>query len=818
MHLKHLTGLHSLVRGAALAAVLALSTIHSPELSAQAPAQSEKMLVGAHWTTKAGADTLLALTNPKGFQGTLRLVLYADNGNKIAEKEFDYGSINQMSFSLGSLAGPGRSGYLKLHCPSDVSILPAQLLVLDGPGTPVNALVAEGLIGHNARNRHAIVPPYGGRQLNFVSLVNVGEEVESGTLRVDGPGAGAVHWRLAPGHARTISLPSDSTFNSPALITLDTESDDPRIVFSGISRSMEKGSAALNFHSVKLAGTGEISGFYYGSDSALVLANLSGRAAPLALKAIDGTGAVRESEAELPAGVASVLPFRELLGLPAGDRGSISVAFAPDLTVFGDVVNMDTDMTVNRMKDTAKETFTAYSFPVHIGPDLETVIRLFNPNDRGAIVCVFLVFGEHRYSHALKWLEARQFAEVDVKALRDDRTPDEFGNALPEDATDGQAIVVFHDESRHKLVANAFLSDTRTGATAVFGCNVCPPEDVGIDLMPNTISGTVGSQQSVSVMAFFSYGLPKWVTGSCQYTSYDTAVASKPSSSNGFKVGFVGPGTTILEADFFGCRRYSEFYNYEEGIECQCVETVTEQDLSLVNSKPKITSVSLSTLKFGTNSNVVLTGTGFKSNSTITVSGTGVTATVNSATTTSITATFTVASSATAGSRTMTVTSAAQTSAPFGISVIQPHHLVVVSDNQAVITGGCTPPALAPIARVITLRAVDSAGAPVGVIDMAEHYNSLTTNTCGNGQPSPSGCGPTNSNSEEQDGISVNCNTTGGSCGYTINWSWQWCGPGTQRTTLGTLSGVVHHNAITVNGQTMPPSTNRIPAGTAIFP
>lgn len=58
----------------------------------------------------------------------------------------------------------------------------------------------------------------------------------------------------------------------------------------------------------------------------------------------------------------------------------------------------------------------------------------------------------------------------------------------------------------------------------------------------------------------------------------------------------------------------------------------------------------------------------------------------------------------------------------------------------------------------------------------------------------------------------------GGTSGYNINWTWRWCGPGSEKTSLGSLDGIVRHHLISVNGYTLPSSNPRIPPGTAIYP
>ncbi|MDQ1640408.1 MAG: hypothetical protein QOF62_3747 [Pyrinomonadaceae bacterium] len=130
-----------------------------------------------------------------------------------------------------------------------------------------------------------------------------------------------------------------------------------------------------------------------------------------------------------------------------------------------------------------------------------------------------------------------------------------------------------------------------------------------------------------------------------------------------------------------------------------------------------------------------------------------------------------------------------------------PDHLHVVSDNTGVVAG-CT----SVTSRQIKFKVVDSNGKNTGATPMQEYFSSLSTNTCrsdGAG-PTPDSCAPTDSKGQFTDNITVNCNSVGGSCGYTITDQWQWCASGQTPATVGTLTETVHNNAITVNGVTTP--------------
>jgi len=101
---------------------------------------------------------------------------------------------------------------------------------------------------------------------------------------------------------------------------------------------------------------------------------------------------------------------------------------------------------------------------------------------------------------------------------------------------------------------------------------------------------------------------------------------------------------------------------------------------------------------------------------------------------------------------------------------------------------------------------------PVGNVVVEERFDSVTTNTCGNGQPQASSCAPTDNSATFIDSISPGCGSANGpaNCGYDINWKWYWCGNG---QTLASLTAQVRRDSVTLNGR-----STAWPAGTAFRP
>jgi hypothetical protein len=92
---------------------------------------------------------------------------------------------------------------------------------------------------------------------------------------------------------------------------------------------------------------------------------------------------------------------------------------------------------------------------------------------------------------------------------------------------------------------------------------------------------------------------------------------------------------------------------------------------------------------------------------------------------------------------------------------------------------------------------------PVGHVFEMEQFDSVTTNTCGNGQPPPTDCTSSDSNGTFIDTITVNCLGRLGppDCGYDITYGWYWCGSGSQGIVkLASLNAEVRRDSVKLNG------------------
>jgi hypothetical protein len=150
-----------------------------------------------------------------------------------------------------------------------------------------------------------------------------------------------------------------------------------------------------------------------------------------------------------------------------------------------------------------------------------------------------------------------------------------------------------------------------------------------------------------------------------------------------------------------------------------------------------------------------------------------------------------------------------------------PDHLVVVEEQQGFTTqlpggGTCPNPYFLRQVRFRFVSSDANGALPVGDVVVEERFDSVTTNTCGNGQPQAASCAPTVNNGTFLETISPGCGSASGpeNSGYDINWKWCWCGNGTTGVqTLASLTAQVRKGSVTLNGR-----STAWPAGTAFRP
>jgi hypothetical protein len=145
-----------------------------------------------------------------------------------------------------------------------------------------------------------------------------------------------------------------------------------------------------------------------------------------------------------------------------------------------------------------------------------------------------------------------------------------------------------------------------------------------------------------------------------------------------------------------------------------------------------------------------------------------------------------------------------------------PHHVRVVQD-QAGYPQSC--PSTGVYLRQIQVQVVDANNSNVTKgLSVAESYSNLSSNSCGNGSPSPSSCAAADSGGKFLDSMAVTSNLCNSSiqqssgCGFTLTSTWSICS-GTTHNAIWTSSRETRSNNVKVNG-----SSSVYSSGTYLYP
>ncbi len=278
-----------------------------------------------------------------------------------------------------------------------------------------------------------------------------------------------------------------------------------------------------------------------------------------------------------------LVDLREHLGpLEVNGAGLELVSASPD-ALLAELVSIDRMRSLaieSRPKDPASEGHPGFSFPWRIDGGYNTQLNIMNPSEKEADYCVFLFFEGQNYTYTGKRLKAGEVLQIDIKRLRDERVPDEFGRVIPGEATQGQAKLMVHGSAK-KLLGEALIFSETEGVSHTLGCQACPPNATRLDVMPNSITGQVGESKSISAFLFFNDGSFKDVSAQAFYNSSNSFVADVVVDSflNAAFVRLKWPGTASIDACMVACKSW----NYNIAVnDCECLreESVCDSNSS----------------------------------------------------------------------------------------------------------------------------------------------------------------------------------------------------------------------------------------------
>jgi hypothetical protein len=438
----------------------------------------------------------------------------------------------------------------------------------------------------------------------------------------------------------------------------------------------------------------------------------------------------------------------------------------------------------------------------------DTMITLWNPADEAQdfVFTLFFTGGSYKYPVSLAPRATRNF---NISEIIHSQVPDVDGNVIPPTVHEGNAqIAGARDESEHILIGMAAGTYNVQKATCGYYCLTCDGFTGGYAVFDPFAVGVGATTQEHHIL--------HRNTGS----TYDASSVSNWSSSNNSIASVANPGNVngVSVGTFTVTAVTTEDEPIYDPYHCNpdptCLPPREFSSTGGGTTTPLITSIDPNPVMIGsTNQTVTIEGSGFGTSPTVNLPS-GLTSGGQGSTDTKIVLTgVSVANSATVGNTNVTVTADGQTSPPATLTVDGPYQMVVQSDVLGKCTGCQT-----TVLRTVTYQVQNFSGTLANTTWVGENV-SLSGWSCTQSNPG-SQTAPCSANfmtnsagvfSDQWSLASDGYTPTG--CGQNVTDHWQWCAHSPAQT-LGTLTGYVHTNAISINGVVSPP--NSMPPGTVI--
>jgi IPT/TIG domain len=343
------------------------------------------------------------------------------------------------------------------------------------------------------------------------------------------------------------------------------------------------------------------------------------------------------------------------------------------------------------------------------------------------------------------------------------------------------------------------LVTDKTYGHAAYGCGSCCGYDAVV-LDPDPFGGPPGIDNDDYIYANDTCaGDQEDVTGDgYDWASSDTTIATLPNRT--------------LHTVAVGSATGSTLVQLQRANPPHCGLTVFGPTQPVSVQKPTITSFDPNPIMIGvSNTTLTINGSGFGTDPTVHLPS-GITSTGQGSTNSQIVLQgVSVALSTTVGNDNVTVTAGSQTSAPAALTVDGPYHMIVQSDITKACSG-CT----TTVERDVTYQIQNFSGSNAGTTPMCETPTFSGWNcTQGESHRYDACSSPvaTNSGGVFTDTWSMSSDAyTPAGCGFNIVDHWDWASHSPVQD-LGTLTGFVHTNTVSINGVVSP---NKIPAGTVI--
>jgi len=440
----------------------------------------------------------------------------------------------------------------------------------------------------------------------------------------------------------------------------------------------------------------------------------------------------------------------------------------------------------------------------------DTMVTLWNPADEEQDFVFTLFFSGGHYNLPIH-LSPRATRMFNLSELVQNQVPDAEGNIIPASVHEGSGRLSGPlGESQHILISiDEGIYNVRK-ATCHYGCNTCHGAvfNPAPWIVDNQWAVPVGSNNhQLTFYDQWDSGVQHNLTKGSTWNSSDTNVAT---ASLGL-VSAKASGSVIIDS-IDNVEPWSGQSCGSPPAACPVDEGVDGGGGSSGAVTPNITSLDPDIAMIGSNGvQITINGTGFGTSPTVNLPS-GFSSTGQGDQDTKIVITVNIAFTATVGNNSITVTASGQKSNSATFVVNGPYHMIVEGDVTDKCSGCST-----TVRRRVTYQIQNFDGTNAGATWMGEDFNDGSSSCTPNTQPTSAPCSAnfqTPSNGLFTDGWSMNSDSyTPPGCGVTVNYDhWQWCQHSPPQT-LGTLTGYIHTDKISINGVVSP---NAMTTGTIV--
>ncbi len=554
------------------------------------------------WTSKDGLSTTLLINNPIAQSQPLDITVLDHRNRLLAERTLVVGPTGSLSVEMSELVRSRNYGYVQISFPGAICMLPVQAVV-SGQKSSWSFDFRDGrALRSGTAALRALAPSLGKSSKHdkeYYALTNLGAEKSKGeVLFQEGGKEWGIKWSLKGGETKILKAPKKAVERKKSTL-ISVVPDEPSAAILAVGYRQRGGGVILpiSFQPESARSSGELGGFFAGSDSRLILWNPAPepRMANVSLYGLGGQ--VFEESLRLRPRSISEFEVGDLARWPKSESGAVLVKYMGEQRLVGSIFDQKPDPHLSLLKDTEVDTRVAYSLPVRLGSDLSTRLRIFNPIDGKVTVCLFLFFDGEGYTYPLKELGPHQFAEIDLLEARNTALLGELGRTIPADAEIGQFKLVLHTEPdsgiRKRLLGMGIIEDRDQKQLVTFqGCATCPPVLTNLRINPSRIKGFVGATREFDVLATYSDGGRKIVNVTSSSHSFTSPAGVV--RVDGDELDFLRPGFATLTARAFDCLevQITEPGTFGE-LECECTEWGTLTTQGVIQSKSSILTVHL---------------------------------------------------------------------------------------------------------------------------------------------------------------------------------------------------------------------------------